>query len=76
MTKSMIVRAAPRVPPGLAARGITSLVDTLPPGAELDIAGDFARIFRGEIEARLFGWSQPLSARPVSPAPLSSFPSR
>jgi hypothetical protein len=40
----------------LASRGITSLSDNLPPGAGLDIARDFARVFRPEIEARLFGW--------------------
>ncbi len=40
----------------LAARGITTLTDNLPPGAGLDIARDFARVFRPEIEARLFGW--------------------
>lgn len=43
-------------PPALAARGITGLTDNLPPGAGLDIARDFARVFRPEIEARLFGW--------------------
>lgn len=52
-------------PPALAARGITSLTDNLPPGAGLDIARDFARVFRPEIEARLFGWS---SATPPRPA--------
>jgi hypothetical protein len=49
-------------PPALAARGITVLTDNLPPGAGLDIARDFARVFRPEIEARLFGWK---SATPV-----------
>lgn len=43
-------------PASIAARGISSLTDNLPPGAGLDIARDFARVFRPEIEARLFGW--------------------
>lgn len=43
-------------PASIAARGITSLTDNLPPGAGLDIARDFARVFRPEIETRLFGW--------------------
>lgn len=43
-------------PAALTARGITGLTDNLPSGAGLDIARDFARVFRPEIEARLFGW--------------------
>jgi len=43
-------------PASIAARGITALTDNLPAGAGLDIAKDFARVFRGEIETRLFGW--------------------
>lgn len=43
-------------PAAIAARGITTLADNLPLGAGLDIARDFARVFRPEIEARLFGW--------------------
>lgn len=60
------------IPAALVKRGITSLSDNLPEGAELDISGDFARIFRGEIEARLFGWSNPTSARPVTPGRVPS----
>lgn len=43
-------------PASIAARGITGLTDNLPPGAGVDIARDFARVFRPEIEASLFGW--------------------
>lgn len=60
------------IPAALAKHGIASVSDNLPPGAELAVSRDFVRIFRGEIEARLFGWSNPMSARPVTTAPLSS----
>lgn len=61
-------------PAALVSRGITRLTDNLPPGAGLDIARDFARVFRPEIEARLFGWktsTPPRRAhlRAVPPAP-------
>ena len=56
--------AAPAsAPASLVARGITSLTDNLPPGAGLDIAKDFARVFRAEIECRLFGWQSATPAR-------------
>lgn len=58
-------------PPALAARGITGLTDNLPPGAGLDIARDFARVFRPEIEARLFGWQ---SSTPPRRAELRAVP--
>ena len=56
------------VPESLAARGLTAITDNLPPGAGLDIARDFARVFRPEIEARLFGWQTSTPARRTSAA--------
>ena len=42
------------VPAALAKRGITRAVDNLPAGASLRFApGEFLRIFRADIEARL-----------------------
>ena len=56
------------IPAALAARGITTLSDNLPPGAGLDIAKDFVRIFRPEIEARVLGWQRPFGgSASVSP---------
>lgn len=52
------------VPASLANRGITGMADNLPPGASLDIARDFLRIFRPEIETRVLGWKSP--RRPAS----------
>lgn len=54
-------------PASLAARGLTSITDNLPPGAGLDIARDFARVFRPEIEARLFGWKTSTPPRRSTP---------
>ncbi len=51
-------------PAALAKRGLTGMVDNLPPGAGLDIASDFVRIFRPEIEARVLGWKT-TSPRPA-----------
>jgi hypothetical protein len=65
---------ADAVPASLAARGITSLTDNLPPGAGLDIARDFARVFRPEIEARLFGWKTSTPPRRVASADLQARP--
>lgn len=64
-------------PASLAARGLTAITDNLPPGAGLDIARDFARVFRPEIEARLFGWKtatppRRAALRAVPPAPTSA----
>lgn len=56
------------IPPALARAGISSITDNLPIGGELDIARDAVRVFRGEIEARLLGWNQPLAPRRSAPA--------
>lgn len=63
-------------PAALAARGLTAITDNLPPGAGLDIARDFARVFRPEIEARLFGWQTATPARRESAAAAASTPTR
>lgn len=62
------------VPAPLAARGIANLSDNLPPGAGLDISRDFARVFRSEIEARLFGWVSSTPPRPAKPRAVPPAP--
>lgn len=47
------------VPAALAKLGIAGMSDNLPAGASLDIAKDFVRIFRPEIEQKAFGWQSP-----------------
>jgi hypothetical protein len=42
------------VPPGLAKRGLVAVSDNLQPGEYVDCAKAFNRIFRAEIEARMF----------------------
>lgn len=56
------------IPAALAKRGITGMVDNLPPGATLDIARDFVRIFRPEIEARVLGFGRTAPAPAPRPA--------
>jgi hypothetical protein len=41
------------ISPALARAGIAGMTDNLPPGARLDLAGEFVRAFRPEIECRL-----------------------
>lgn len=51
------MRARP-VPAALAKRGIVAMTDNLPPGATLgaaDLASEFVRAFRAELEARVLG---------------------
>lgn len=62
------------VPATLAKRGITGIADNLPPGAGLDIARDFVRIFRPEIEARVLGWKTLASADPARPRRRATVP--
>lgn len=52
------------IPASLRRAGIASLSDNLAEGESLDLAKDFARIFRNELEARLFGWQQPTASGP------------
>lgn len=49
-------------PNALCRLGITSVTDNLPPGASLDIARDFVRVFRAEIERKAFVRSSPDSS--------------
>lgn len=57
------------VPAALAKAGIVRVTDNLPEGATIDIASDFVRIFRPEIETRLLGWQhRPSGASAVNPA--------
>ncbi len=63
-------------PAALAARGLITITDNLPPGAGLDLARDFVRIFRAEIEVQVLGLS-PLGGVPCARKPLpGSSPSR
>lgn len=56
------------IPASLVKSGISSFSDNLPTGAGLDIARDFVRVFRAEIERKAFGWQQPFG-RPHGEAP-------
>lgn len=60
------------VPAVLAARGIHSVSDNLPAGATLDVAEDFVRLFRPEIEAQVLG----LDNRPAPRLPADFLPVR
>lgn len=57
------------IPPSIAKRGITGMTDNLPPRSDgLDIASDFVRIFRPEIEARVLGFGRTAPAPAPRPA--------
>lgn len=56
MTKPSII------PPALKRAGITHVTHDLPAGAEVNFGADFVRIFRAEIEEKLYGFSRPVPA--------------
>jgi hypothetical protein len=60
------------IPAALARAGIVARSDNLPAGSSLDIAAEFVRVFRAEIEARLSGLPDRRAIRaavPSRPAP-------
>lgn len=50
------------IPESLRRAGITGCTSNLPEGCGIDFAADFVRIFRPEIEERLYGWRKPKPA--------------
>ncbi|MFT3964106.1 hypothetical protein [Propionivibrio sp.] len=50
------------LPEPLRRAGLEHLTDNLPEGVSLDIARDFVRIFRADLEQRLYGWTKPAPA--------------
>lgn len=46
------------IPACLARVGITSLSDNIPEGYSVAFSSDFVRMFRAEIELKLYGWKK------------------
>lgn len=58
------------IPESLRRAGIKSVSDNIPEGCSVDFASDFVRIFRADLEQRLYGWHKP------APAVLRRFPEK
>lgn len=58
------------IPESLRRAGIQSVSDNIPEGGGVDFARDFVRIFRTDLEQRLYGWHKP------APAVLRRFPDK
>ena len=53
------------IPESLRRAGITGCTSNLPEGGGIDFAADFVRIFRPEIEERLYGWGEEIASNSI-----------
>lgn len=47
------------IPESLRRAGITSVSHDIPDGCSVGFTSDFVRIFRADLEQRLYGWDKP-----------------
>jgi hypothetical protein len=57
------------MPESLRRTGLVSISDNIPEGYSAAIARDFVRVFRADLEHRLYGWTKPVPALTRSPVP-------